>query len=140
MAIAGVGGTDASAFHNGADDLIDKVLKSIAGYARMNVTALRIESGVWDTITRALMLLAWLHAKICSSDRHSFVSRAVRMSMTALTAEEYAAPVAKWARTNKVHKQSWAQQAMAAADSLNMPKESVRNMIPGSLLFILEDL
>ena len=48
------------------------------------------------------------------------------MSMTALTDKEYAAPVTKWSRTDKVHKQSWAQQAVAAADSLNMPKESVR--------------
>ena len=29
---------------------------------------------------------------------------------------------------------------MAAADSLNMPKESMRNMVPGSLLAVQEDL
>ena len=90
-----VGGTDTSAFYSAADKCIEKVLKSIAGYARVNVTALRIESGVWDTKTRAHMLLARLHAKICSSDQHSLVSRAVRMSMAALEAEEYAAPAKK---------------------------------------------
>ena len=73
MAITGVGGSDTSAFHNVADVCIGKVLRSIAGYARMNATVLRIESGVWDTITRAHMLLARLHAKIFSSDQHSCI-------------------------------------------------------------------
>ena len=67
---------------------IEKVLRSIAGYARMNVAALRIESGVWDTKTRAQMLLMRLHAKICSSDQHSLISRVVRMSMKALAVKE----------------------------------------------------
>lgn len=56
--------------------------------------------------------------------------------MAALTAEQYTAPAKKWSRTDKVHRQSWAQQA--AADNLNMPKEAVRNMTPGSLLVIQE--
>ena len=73
MAITGSGGTDKSAFYGAADECIEKVLRSIAGYARMNVTALRIESGIWDTKTRAQMLLARLHAKICSSDQHSLI-------------------------------------------------------------------
>ena len=38
-----------------------------------------------------------------------------------------------------MHKQSWAQQVMAAADSLSMPKESMRNMVPGSLLAIQDN-
>ena len=139
MAVTGAGGTDTSAFYSVADECIEKALRSIAGYARMNVTALRIESGVWDTKTRVQMLLARLHAKICSSDQHSLTSRVVRMSMAALTAEEYTAPAVKWAFVNHVHKQSWAQQAMAGADGLCMPKESVRNMVPGSLLAVQEE-
>ena len=100
------GGADSSAFYSVADECIGKVLRSIAGYARMNVAALRIESGVWDTRTRAQMLLARFHAKICSSDQHSLISRVVKMSMTALTNEEYTTPTAKWAYENHVHKQS----------------------------------
>ena len=61
------------------------------------------------------------------------------MSMAALTPQEYAAPAAKWASRNYVHKQSWAQQALAAADGLDMPKESMKNMVPGSLLGIQEE-
>ena len=61
------------------------------------------------------------------------------MSMAALTPQEYAAPVAKWAPRNYVHKQSWAQQALAAADALDVPKESMKNMVPGSLLDIQEE-
>ena len=138
MVITGVGGADANAFYIVADVCIEKVLRSIAGYA-MNVAALRIESGVWDTKTRAQMLLIRLHAKICSSDQHSLISRVVRMSMAALTDREYAAPAARWAFRNHVHKQSWAQQALAAADGLDMPKESVSKMAPGSLLDIQEE-
>ena len=118
---------------------IEKVLRSIAGYARMNVAALRIESGLWDTKTRAQMLLARLHAMICSTDQHSLISRVVRMSMAAVTAEEYTMPATKWAFSNRVHKKSWEQQAMAAADGLDMPKDSVKNMVPGSLLDIQEE-
>ena len=139
MSITGAGGAGASAFYAAADECIEKVLRSIAGYARMNVAALRIESGVWDTKTRAQMLLARLHAKICSADQHSLISRVVRMSMAALSAEEYTAPATKWSFSNHVHKQSWSQQALAAADGLNMPKESVRKMVPGSLLNIQEE-
>lgn len=80
MVTFGIGGAKTAAFHNKADKCINKVLKSIAGYAKMNVDALRIESGEWDMKTRAEMLLARLHAKISSSDPHSVVSRVVRMS------------------------------------------------------------
>ena len=59
--------------------------------------------------------------------------------MAALSAEEYTAPATKWAFSNHVHKQSWAQQAQAAADGLDMPKDSVKNMVPGSLLDIQEE-
>ena len=69
---------------------------------------------------------------VCSSDQHSLISRVVRMSMAALTAEEYTAPAVKWAFVNHVHKQSRAQQVMAAADGLSMPKESMKSMVPGS--------
>ena len=139
MAITGVGGADANAFYSVADVCIEKVFRSISGYARMNVAALRIESGVWDTKTRAQMLLMRLHAKICSSDQHSLISRVVKMSMAALTPQEYAEPATKWAFRNRVHRQSWAQQVLAAADGLDMPKESVRKMAPGVLLVIQEE-
>ena len=139
MSITGVGGKDASAFYSVADECIEKVLRSIAGYARMNAAALRIESGVWDTKTRAQMLLMRLHAKICCSDQHFLISRVVKMSMAALTPQEYAEPAARWSFSNHVHKQSWAQQILAAADGLDMPKESVKNMAPGLLLDIQEE-
>ena len=95
MAKTGVGGSDTSAFHHVVDVCIGKVLRSIAGYARMNETALRVESGVWDTMMRAHMLLTRLHAKTCSSDQHSLVSRVVRMSMAALTSYDFAEPAVK---------------------------------------------
>ena len=52
MAVAGAGGCKTSAFHNTADDCVQNVLKQIVGHWSLNVQALRIESGVWDTVTR----------------------------------------------------------------------------------------
>ena len=53
MAITGAGGACASAFYKMTDESIDKVLRSIVGYAKWRREALRIESGIWDTRTRA---------------------------------------------------------------------------------------
>ena len=57
MAITGAGGAFASAFYRMADDSVDKVLRSIVGYAKWRRKALRIESGIWDMRTRADMLV-----------------------------------------------------------------------------------
>ena len=73
MAVTGAGGRDSSAFFNKADDSITKVLKSIAGYARCTQELLRIESGLWDTRTRADMLVMRFFTKICSADHDSLI-------------------------------------------------------------------
>ena len=57
MAVTGAGGAFALAFYRMADDSVDKVLRSIVGYAKWRRDALRIESGIWDTRTRADMLV-----------------------------------------------------------------------------------
>ena len=77
----GAGGTVSSAFCNKADDSITSFLKSIAGHARFTQELLRIESGIWDTRTRADMLVTRFFTKLCSSDHDSLVWWVVRMSM-----------------------------------------------------------
>ena len=88
MAVTGVGGCKTSAFHNAADNCIQSVLKSIVGHWSLNSQALRIESGVWDTVTRIDMLMLRFFTKICSFDPESVISRVVRMSMKNLSKEE----------------------------------------------------
>jgi hypothetical protein len=72
-AVTAAGGRDSSAFFNKADDSITKVLKSIAGYERCTQEFLCIESGLWDTRTRADMLVMRFFTKICSADHDSLI-------------------------------------------------------------------
>jgi len=137
-AVTGVGGCKTSAFHNVADDCIQSVLKAIVGHWSLNSQALRIESGVWDTVTRIDMLVLRFFTKICSSDPESLVSRVVRMSLKNLSKEEYDAPEKKWAAVNMVHRQSWVQRALASAERLGVPKDRLKDMQPGLLLVIQE--
>ena len=104
VAVTGVGGCKTSPFHNVADNCIQSVLKSIVGHWSLNSQALRIESGVWDTVTRIDMLVIRFFTKICSSDPESLISRVVRMSMKNMSMEEYGAPEKKWAAVDKVHR------------------------------------
>ena len=134
----GAGGTVSSAFCNKADDSITSFLKSIAGHARFTQELLRIESGIWDTRTRADMLVMRFFTKLCSSDHDSLIWRVVRMSMRNMSAEVRERPIKKWAAVNYVHRQSWAQQVLAAAERLDIPMEDVRNMTRGMLLVLQE--
>ena len=108
----------------------------VVGHAHWNLKAMRIESGIWDTVSRADMLMLRFLTKICSSDPESLVSRAVRMSMDNITDLVYSSPETKYERKDVVHKQSWAQQVLAAASRLHIPLGEVRAMRPGILLTI----
>ena len=101
--------------------------------------ALRIESGIWDTRTRADMLVMRFFTKICSSDHDSLVWRVVKMSMQGLSAEVIEHPDGKWAKVTHVHRQSWTQQVLAAALRLGIPTSDVKNMTPGMLLVLQEE-
>ena len=139
MAITGAGGAATSAFYKTADGSIDKVLRSIVGYAKWNREALRIESGIWDTRTRVDMLVMRFFTKICSSDRDSLVWRVVKMSMQRLSAEVIERQDRKWAKSTYVHRQSWTQQVLAAALRLGIPTLDVLSMTPGFLLVLQEE-
>ena len=139
MAVTGAGGTKTSAFYKVADQNINNVLRMIVGHANWNTKALRIESGIWDTVSRADMLMLRFLTKICSSDPESLVSRAVRMSMANITDNDLSVLETKHQRKDVVHKQSWAQQVLAAASRLHIPLGEVKAMRPGILLTIQEE-
>ena len=139
MAVTGTGGSKTSAFYKVADECIKKVLRMVVGHAHWNLQALRIESGVWDTVSRADMLILRCLTKICSSDPESLVVRAVRISMDNITDLDCSSLETKYKRKDVVHKQSWAQQALAAASRLGVPLKEVRSMRPGILLTIQEE-
>ena len=137
MAITGAGGSASSAFCWVVDACIGNVLRSIGGYSTFNQEALRIESGVWDTRTRTDMLVMRFFTKVCSSDHDSLVWRVVKMSMR-VSDEVYANPHVKWAAADKVHRQSWTQQVLAAAVRLDISVADVWNMTPGMLMVLQE--
>jgi len=139
MAVTGTGGTKTGAFYKVADTCINNVLKMVVGHAHWNVPALRIESGIWDTVSRADMLMLRFFTKICSSDPESLVARAVRMSMSSITESMCTELETKYMKKDVVYKQSWAQQVLAAASRLHVPLCEVREMKPGILLTIQEE-
>ena len=107
----------------------------------LNVQALRIESGVRDTVTKIDMLVLRFFTKICSSDPwdpDSLISQVVKMSMDNLSKLEYDAPHEKWSASSRIHRQSWAQCVLASAERLGVPKERTKSMQPGLLLIIQE--
>ena len=136
MAVTGTGGTKTGAFYKVADTCINNVLKMVVGHAHWNVPALRIESGIWDTVSRADMLMMRFFTKICSSDPKSLVYRAVQMAMSDITESMCAELETKHMRKDVVYKQSWAQQVLAAAWRLGVPLYEVKTMSPGILLKI----
>ena len=111
----------------------------VAGHAHWNVPALRIESGIWDTVSRADMLMLRFFTKICSADPESLVARAVRLSMSKITDHDCTILETKYMRSDVVYKQSWAQQVLAAASRLDVPLCEVREMRPGILLTVQEE-
>ena len=135
MAIARAGGAAASAFYKMADRSINKVLRSIVGYAPWHREALRIESGIRDT--RVDMFVMRFFTKICSSHRNSLIWRVVKMSMQGLSAEVIERPDNKWVKITYVHRQSWTQQ-VPAAGRLDIPISNVMNMTPWILLVVQE--
>ena len=139
MAVTGTGGTKTGAFYKVADTCINNVLKMVVGHAHWNVPALRIESGIWDTVSRADMLMMRFFTKICSSDPKSLVYRAVQMAMSDITESMWAELETKHVRKDVVYKQSWAQQVLAAAWRLGVPLYEVKTMSPGILLTIQEE-
>ena len=84
------------------------------------------------------MLVMRFFTKICSSDHDSLIWRTVKMSMQNLSTEVRERPCTKWNFINYVHRQSWAQQVLAAAKRLDIPMEDVWNMTPGMLLVLQE--
>ena len=138
FAITGTGGCKSSAPYLNADECIDNVLKRIAGHGSLNASALRIESGVWDTVSRSDMLITRFFTKICSTSPDTLPYRAAHLSMSSLSDVECSDPANKWSAIHLIHRQSWAQQVLAAAQRLSMPLQMVRNMQPGILLRLQE--
>ena len=60
------------------------------------------------------------------------------MSMQKVSDEVLKDPYAKWSFVNYVHRQSWAQQVLAAVERLDILMEDVLNMTPGMLLVLQE--
>ena len=97
-----------------ADTCISNVLKMVVGHASWDAKALRIESVIWDTVSRADMLMLRFLTKICSSDPESLVVRAVRLSMGNVADKMCNELETRWNQKDYVHRQSWARQVLTA--------------------------
>ena len=127
-----------SAPYRTVDECTDNVLKRIAGHRSLNTAALRIESGVWDTISRSDMLIIRFFMKLCSSSPDTLPYRGAHLSMGSLSTLKFSDPANKWSAIHLIHRQSWAQQVLAAVQRLSLPLQSTQSMLPGLLLLVQE--
>ena len=119
-AVAGAGGSPSSAPWKECEDVVDRVLRAIAGYDRANVTALRAEAGVWDQGTRIDMLLLRMFCKFASSPVESPFYRAMYLSLEAVPRGAGGPALFKWNAVNRLQHQPWGQQLLAAAERLGV--------------------
>ena len=135
-AIAGAGGAASSAYYKNAEQIQHRVLRHIAGYAFANTDVVMAEAGMWDLRTFIDMLLLRFWCKITVSSPDSLARRAIAYSMRTIDlsmASSHAVSVGmaaqtKHVATNVIHKQSWAQQLIAAASRLNLDIATVQQL------------
>ena len=121
-AVAGAGGAPSSAPWKKCDDVVDAVLRAISGYHKANMTALRIEAGIWDQRTRIDMLLLRMFCKFASSSVDAPFFRAMYLSLDMVPrGVDGRAQSDKYQAINKLQYQPWGQQLCAAAERLGVP-------------------
>jgi hypothetical protein len=91
----------------------------------VNDMALRCEFGIWDARTRIDMLLLRFWAKLLTCPQDCTHFRALCLSISDLSAQAIAAPSKRYSAKGNTHRQPWAQQALAAADRLHVPRDSI---------------
>ena len=126
-AIAGAAGTNYkhSVQHWLKSDTVAQwVLRTIAGRS-VNLTALKIEAGVWDQRTRIDMLLLRMWAKFLAMPADAVYVRAMHLSYNTLNAAERDHPVETHALAKDQHQQMWAQHLLAAMDRFEIPRSMV---------------
>jgi len=130
-AITGAGGRASTRYWGEAVELQHAVLRQIVGYRFAKAEIVAIEAGLWDLQSFTDKLVLRFRCKVSTSDVESMAHRAMVLSF-ASTCEEDMGTVQQAERSHTlpdvVHRQSWAQQAAAAAWRFEVNVPLVRQM------------
>ena len=119
-AIAGACGTADTAPWRVFDDMVERVLRTITGIQRGNITALKMEAGLWDDGLHIHMMVLRLWRKILTTPEDSTIKRAFRLSIMTTTPGAAANPSRVFAVCGMRHQQTWAQAVLAAGKRLDV--------------------
>jgi hypothetical protein len=125
-ALTGAGGADASAAWRKCIPTIYGTLQTIVGYTWIPGQVLEIESGQWDQQTRIDTLLLRFWCKLCCTPVESTMYRALCRSV--YETRGVVDPESMHKSANVVHRQTWAQQLLAAAHRQGLDREAVLNL------------
>jgi hypothetical protein len=124
-AIAGAAGTGSTAPWRKSDEVVGWVLRAITGLPHADVEALKIEAGWWANGLHIQMLQTRLWLKGLTMPPDSMFARAIRLSIQFTSPCGRARPVTSQQNINELHRQTWAQQLMAATDIYQIPRTDV---------------
>ena len=141
-ALTGAGGGKTTAPWLKNEDIVTWVLRAVSGQRFANADALRVEAGVWPWQCRCDMLLLRLWCKYVSMPPYSVFYRAMCLSLQSLTQEQRDHPSGtNWMnRVAQQHRQSWAQQLLAAAGRMGIPAQQVDQRQHGLLVVQVDAL
>ena len=119
------------------DDIVGRVLRTITGMYHADVTALKIETGVWDTDAHIHMMLLRFWRKCCSADPNAIFNRAIRVGLSALSELFKKDPFSSFAlHSNTLHRVSWAQSLFAAAARFGLSVKDIDKADPDLLVVV----
>jgi hypothetical protein len=119
-AVAGGGGAGKTAPWAANAAVVTETLREVTSLRFADAEALRVELGIWDTRDRIDELQLRLFSKLstCAPDTTHY--RALCLSLSTLTADQRRRPDKHWSSRRCMHKQSFAQTALAAAARFGM--------------------
>jgi hypothetical protein len=114
-AVTGAGGCKSSAPWRQCEEVMSDALQTVVDCSIMNGNALKIESGTWDQQTRIFMLLLRFFSKILTAPTYSTIYRVMCLSFHSLSKNQRENPLSADASIDRMHRQPWSQQVVAAA-------------------------
>ena len=129
-AVAGCGGSPSTAPCVANDAMLTSILRAITGvrFGESTATALRLESGMWDSRTRIDKLLLRCFAKWCAAPMETTHYRAMCLSFESLDDNQANYPEQADSSTQRLHHQPWAQHVLAAAIRFKIPVAQIRQL------------
>jgi len=129
-AVAGCGGSPSTAPYVANDAMLTSVLRAITGvrFGDSTATALRLESGMWDSRTRIDKLLLRCFAKWCAAPMETTHYRAMCLSFESLEENQANYPEQADCSAQRLHHQPWAQHVLAAAARFKIPSVQIRQL------------